>query len=122
MQTYQHGTESTAPTESDEDGSLADLPLGSSSFQDASPRVPVQIPSAVMERRVSSILRQHLLPVDLEDMATNRQIAPEYANRIYQTILKDEYAIGNYLESEDCSLKISTEQRSKMVNLIQGLH
>lgn len=54
-------------------------------------------------------------------MNQKRQFAPEYSGCTYQLLLEDEYALGNYL-SENYRLKISSDQRKRMVILIEELH
>lgn len=72
--------------------------------------------------RVERILHEQIPRIDLEDVGAKRQLAPEYSASAYEAMVEEEYAIGNYIDSEDCSLKITAAQRDRMVHLIQGLH
>ena len=76
----------------------------------------------MIDRRYRAILEEKLPQVDMDDMNEHRQFAPEYASAAYKTMLAEEYAIGNYVEGDGCSLNITNSQRRKMVSLIQGLH
>ena len=82
--------DSIAITESDDDMSGTTLSQSPASLHEKSPRRLETSPSTVMERRVQSILRQQLPPVDLEDMSQQRQFAPEYSAAAHKAMLKEE--------------------------------
>ena len=76
-----------------------------------------------MHRRVSTEIRHTIPSIDLNDISKKRQFAPEYSQNAYNSMLRDEYAIGNYLNAEsETWLCISGEDRKSMVLLLEELN
>ena len=55
-------------------------------------------PTEVMRIRHRRLLEKSLPAVDLEDMGKNRQFAPEYSSCVYERMLEQQIALGDYLE------------------------
>ena len=52
-----------------------------------------------MNRRVSFEIEQTAPTIDLNDISKKRQFAPEYSQTAYNTMLCEEYAVGDYLNT-----------------------
>ena len=85
-----------------------------------------------MARRWLAMVQANLTEDDIQDVQNaqaygedkRRQTAPEYAQLAYESMLRTEKPIGNYLVSEykRRALKIEMIDRESMVALIQELH
>ena len=72
-----------------------------------------------MNKRWLKLIKRRIPTVDLMDIASEvfpyrsfkRQFAPEYSYHAYVTMLRQEYAIGDYLSNSNCSLHISSFAR-----------
>ena len=58
--------------------------------------------------------------MDLEDIQKQRQFAPEYSAAICETLIETECGLGNYIKDNQV-LKITSEQRKRMVILLEEL-
>ena len=82
-----------------------------------------------MNKRWIKIIQRKIPTIDLIDISTElfpvnsykRQFAPECSYSAYLTMLRQEYAIGDYLSDPNCSLQISSFARQQMVMLIEEL-
>ena len=54
--------------------------------------------------------------------AKKRQFAPEYSQLSYETMLKEEYAIGDYIHLKNSTIKVTEEARHHMVTLLEELN
>ena len=54
--------------------------------------------------------------------AKKRQFAPEYSQFSYETMLKEEYAIGDYIHLKNSTIKVTEEARHHMVTLLEELN
>lgn len=83
-----------------------------------------------MTRRWQQQIEQMLPAIDLYDIsqegnpyqAHKRQFAPEYSQSSYQTMLQDEYAIGDYINLKNSTIKVTEEARHHMVTLLEELN
>jgi len=68
-------------------------------------------------------MQRELPIIDYTDLLERqRQFAPEYSQKAYETAKSGEYALGDYLDCECSSLNISGAHRKEMVRLIEKLH
>ena len=82
-----------------------------------------------MNKRWLKVLQKKVPTIDLVDISAEvypfdsfkRQFAPEYSYAAYRTMLRKEYAIGDYLSNPNCSLKMTDYTRQQMVMLIEDL-
>ena len=82
-----------------------------------------------MNDRWLNILKNRLPTIDLIDIsdeihpfnAQKRQFAPEHSQTSYITMLKQEFAIGDYMEDPSDTLKITHYGRLTTIMLIQEL-
>ena len=80
-------------------------------------------PSEEAKTRLRTQLQRELPIVDYTDLLERqRQFAPEYSQKAYETAKASEYALGDYLDCECSSLNISAAHRKEMVRLTQNLH
>jgi len=87
-------------------------------------------PQEAMSSRFDSLLKRTIPKIDRDDseaalkaVAEPRQSAPEYAQSIYVSLLKQECAIGNYFNIKDKSNRFATaSQRTCMMRLIMKIH
>ena len=76
-----------------------------------------------MNSRVQTVIKQSVPSVDLNDMSTQRQFAPEYSQSSYETMMREEYALGDYLNPQtERALQITGEDRKGMVLLLEELN
>ena len=76
-----------------------------------------------MQKLAESIPEHDLQDLKLgrEDTSKQRQIAPEYADVIYQNMLTNEALIGDYLSLKDSKKNVTAKTRGHMVTLIEAL-
>ena len=55
-------------------------------------------------------------------LAQKRQFAPEFSQSSYQTMLQEEYAIGDYINLKNSAIKVTEEARHHMVTLLEELN
>ena len=83
-------------------------------------------PSEEMYKRYQQTLRSHVPSIDLIGTGSgnvqNRQFAPEYSQCAYDTMIKKEFAIGNYTVEFGTPMKITAQQRRYMIAIIEELH
>lgn len=76
-------------------------------------------PNEVMKQRWERIISESVPYVDQSDVfqlaGPSRQFAPEYSQIVYQNMLRQEKAIGNYFDIESCSLGFPVKARETMV-------
>ena len=86
-------------------------------------------PTEEMNKRWLKEIQRKIPTIDLVDISAEvfpfnshkRQFAPEYSYPAYITMLRQEYAIGDYLSNPSCTLQISSFARQQMVMLIEEL-
>ena len=86
-------------------------------------------PTEEMNKRWLRLMQKKVPTVDLVDVSAEvypfnshkRQFAPEYSHSAYLSMLRQEYAIGDYVKSQNCSLKMTDYTRQQMVMLIEDL-
>ena len=54
-----------------------------------------------MNMRYGNFLHKNVPEIDIHDIGTNRQFEPEYTQQIYINMLTEEYAVGDYLSSNN---------------------
>ena len=72
-----------------------------------------------MNKRWLKVIQRKVPTIDLVDIsaevfpfrASKRQFAPEYSHSSYITMLKTEYAIGDYIANPNLSLKVKAYGR-----------
>ena len=68
--------------------------------------------------------------IDLFDLAQEghpfgpykRQFAPEYSQSSYEAMLAEEYAIGDYVNIKNSTIKVTDEARRHLVTLLEELN
>ena len=86
-------------------------------------------PTEEMNKRWLKLLQKKVPTIDLVDISAEalpfnshkRQFAPEYSQSTYLSMLRQEYAIGDYLQNPKCTLKVTNYERQQMVMLIEDL-
>ena len=86
-------------------------------------------PTDEMNKRWLKLLQKKTPTIDLVDISAEvepfnshkRQFAPEYSHSAYRSMLKTEYSIGDYLQSQACTLQMTNYTRQQMVMLIEDL-
>lgn len=81
-----------------------------------------QTPSEIMEQRTLDVVERQLPVLDQLDIGVKRQFAPEYSQSAYQTMIKEEYPIGNYTGQKYAKMQVSHRERRQIVDLIEKLH
>ena len=88
-----------------------------------------QDPMDEMERRWERKVESALPALDLHDLTAqrnprnlNRQFAPEFSQASYETLLRQDYAIGDYINLQASPLGTTEETRQHMVTLLIELN
>ena len=92
--------------------------------------VEVRTPTAEMELRLLAKLRATIPSIDLADCLdrhnpskiSNRSAAPEIAQEIYMNALRDECAIGDYINIYNNSVVMTDEIRLYMITVMIEVH
>lgn len=87
-------------------------------------------PSHEMALRWQQKVNQNVPPVDIADIRAEkdllgegkRQFAPEYSQTSYLTAISQEFAIGDYINERNSTIKVSEEARRHMVTLLEELN
>ena len=87
-------------------------------------------PMDEMMRRWQQQVESTLPTIDIIDLSaegnpkgeTKRQFAPEYSQSSYMTMLQEEYAIGDYINLKNSSIKVTEDARHHMVTLLEELN
>ena len=89
-----------------------------------------EVPMEEMTRRWQMQIERMLPAIDLQDISQEgnpyneqlRQFAPEYSQSSYETMLKEEFAIGDYIRLKNSTIKVTEEARHHMVTLLEELN
>jgi len=78
------------------------------------------------------LISQSVPDIDLEDLdaeqaklsleSQKRQFAPEYSQSAYDSMLMNEFAIGDYISLKDSSVNLNDSTRRHMVTLLEALN
>ena len=87
-------------------------------------------PMEEMMRRWQQKVEGTLPTIDIIDISaegnphqeSKRQFAPEYSQSSYMTMLQEEYAIGDYINLKNSTVKVTEEARHHMVTLLEELN
>ena len=87
-------------------------------------------PSDEMIRRWRQIIERSLPAIDLIDLAaehnyfysSKRQFAPEYSQSGYLAVMRNELAIGDYIDFEQGQMRVSDQARRHMITLLEDLN
>ena len=83
-----------------------------------------------MIRRWKQIIERSLPAIDLIDLAAEhnyfysykRQCAPEYSQSGYLAVMRNELAIGDYIDFEQGQMRVSDQARRHMITLLEDLN
>jgi hypothetical protein len=83
-----------------------------------------------MTRRWQQSVEKQLPAIDLLDISAEgnpynerkRQFAPEFSQSSYLSMLETEYAIGDYINLKNTTIKVTEEARHHMVTLLEELN
>ena len=86
-------------------------------------------PTEEMNKRWLKLLQKKVPTIDLVDISAEvypfnshkRQFAPEYSHSSYLSMLRQEYAIGDYVKNPKCTLQMTDYTRQQMVMLMEDL-
>lgn len=118
---------SSTASEHRTDGSSS--PVARGSIYGLSSKMSYLDPTEEMNKRWLKVIQKQVPTIDLLDISAEvypfnsqkRQFAPEYSHSAYIAMLKQEYAIGDYVTKKNCSLKMTDYTRQQMVMLIEDL-
>ena len=90
------------------------------------PKETMSRPSEEMYKRWQQTIKAHVPSIDLigtdSGNVQKRQFAPEYSQSAYDTMIHNEFAIGNYTCENGQHMTITAQQRRLMIAIIEDLH